>query len=75
MVADDATREAREDWRPDRAPRRYVAFQLAEVAVPRAPFAAILHRIDRLRGRPWEGARGAFHSRADLAPVSSAHSD
>jgi hypothetical protein len=31
---------------------RYVIFQLAEVAVPRALFAAILHRIDRLRGPP-----------------------
>ena len=31
---------------------RYVVFQLAEVAVPRAVFAAILYRIDRLRGPP-----------------------
>jgi hypothetical protein len=31
---------------------RYVVFQLAEVAVPRALFAAILRRIDRLRPRP-----------------------
>jgi Transposase DDE domain group 1 len=31
---------------------RYVAFQLAEVAVPRALFAVILRRIDRLRGPP-----------------------
>ncbi len=31
---------------------RYVVFQLAEVAVPRALFAAILRRIDRLRGPP-----------------------
>ena len=31
---------------------RYVVFQLAEVAVPRALFAAILHRIERLRGPP-----------------------
>ena len=29
-----------------------VTFQLAEVAVPRALFAAILRRIDRLRGPP-----------------------
>ena len=29
---------------------RYLVFQLAEVAVPRALFAAILRRIDRLRG-------------------------
>ena len=31
---------------------RYVVFQLAEVAVPRALFAAILRRIGRLRGSP-----------------------
>ena len=31
---------------------RYVVFQLAEVAVPRMLFAAILRRIDRLRGPP-----------------------
>ncbi len=31
---------------------RYVVFQLAEVAVPRALFAAILTRIERLRGPP-----------------------
>jgi hypothetical protein len=31
---------------------RYVVFQLAEVTVPRALFAAILRRIDRLRGPP-----------------------
>jgi Transposase DDE domain group 1 len=31
---------------------RYVVFQLAEVAVPRALFAEILRRIERLRPRP-----------------------
>jgi hypothetical protein len=31
---------------------RYVVFQLAEVAVPRALFATVLRRIDRLRGPP-----------------------
>jgi Transposase DDE domain group 1 len=31
---------------------RYLVFQLAEVAVPRRLFAAILRRIDRLRGPP-----------------------
>jgi hypothetical protein len=31
---------------------RYVVFQLAEVAVPRSVFAAILRRIERLRGPP-----------------------
>src|SRR4051794_5311287 len=31
---------------------RYIVLQLAKVAVPRALFAAILRRIDRLRGPP-----------------------
>ncbi len=31
---------------------RYLVFQLAEVAVPRALFAGILRRIDELRPRP-----------------------
>ena len=31
---------------------RYVVFQLAEVAVPRMLFAAILRQINRLRGPP-----------------------
>ena len=31
---------------------RYLVFQLAEVAVPRPLFAAILQRIERLRGPP-----------------------
>ncbi len=31
---------------------RYVTFQSAEVAVPRALFADILRRIDRLRPKP-----------------------
>jgi hypothetical protein len=31
---------------------RYVVFQLAEVAVPRALFEKILRRIDRLRPKP-----------------------
>jgi Transposase DDE domain group 1 len=35
---------------------RYVVFQLAEVAVPRALFAAILRGIDRLRGPPMVAA-------------------
>jgi Transposase DDE domain group 1 len=35
---------------------RYVVFQLAEVAVPRSVFAAILRRIDRLRGSPMAAA-------------------
>jgi hypothetical protein len=36
---------------------RYVVFQLAEVAVPRVVFAAILRRIDRLRVPPVAVAR------------------
>src|SRR3712207_3457225 len=35
---------------------RYLVFQLAEVAVARALFAAILRRIDRLRGPPMAAA-------------------
>src|SRR3954453_19912205 len=35
---------------------RHVVFQLAEVAVPRAFFAAIRRRIDRLRGPPMVAA-------------------
>jgi hypothetical protein len=31
---------------------RYVVFQLAEVAVPRALFAEILRRVDQLRPEP-----------------------
>jgi hypothetical protein len=37
---------------------RYLVFQLAEVAVPRALFAAILRRIDRKRGRAATGSGG-----------------
>jgi hypothetical protein len=40
------------DRRPDVRHGRYVVLQLAEVAVPLALFAAILRRIDRLRGPP-----------------------
>jgi hypothetical protein len=36
--------------RPDRAHGRYLVFQLAGVAVPRALFTAILRRIERSRG-------------------------
>jgi hypothetical protein len=31
---------------------RYVVFQLAELALPRALFAETMHRIDRLRPEP-----------------------
>jgi hypothetical protein len=66
----DATGETKEPLRVafDRWPKlefhgarivrhgRYVVFQLAEVAVPRALFVAILRRIDRLRGPPMVAA-------------------
>ena len=52
LVADDIAREAGQDGRPGRAPRPYVVFQLAEVAVQRTLFAEILRRIDRLRPSP-----------------------
>jgi hypothetical protein len=32
--------------------RRYDVFQLGEITVPRAMFAEILRRIDRIRPRP-----------------------
>jgi hypothetical protein len=51
LVAEHAMREAGQDRCSDRAPRRYVIFQLAEVAVPRALFAAILRRITWLGPR------------------------
>jgi hypothetical protein len=35
---------------------RYVMFQLAEVAMPRIMFAAVLCRINRLRGPPLAAA-------------------
>ena len=31
---------------------RYVAFQLAEMAVPRALYAEVLRRIDQLKPKP-----------------------
>jgi hypothetical protein len=52
VVPDHAAREAGEYRRPHRAARPLSRVQLAEVAVPRALFAAILRRIDRLRGPP-----------------------
>ena len=39
--------------KPDKS---HVVFQLAEVGVPRAVFAAILRRIERLRGSPMAAA-------------------
>ena len=51
MVADHPAGEAGQDRRPDLRHGRYMVFQLAEVAVPRALFADILRRIDGLRPR------------------------
>jgi hypothetical protein len=44
--------EINEERVVDRHNARYVMFQMAEVAVPRDLFAAILARIKRLRFRP-----------------------
>ena len=44
---------------------RYVFFQMAEVAVPRELFAAILERIVRLR--PLYGHRVGLHSAAEFS--------
>jgi hypothetical protein len=43
---------------------RYVMFQLAEVAVPRSLFVAILCRIDRLRGANHDGGRSRGENHA-----------
>jgi hypothetical protein len=53
---------------------RYVTFKLAEVAVPRALFADILRRIDRLRGPARGGLAGANHGApsADGEPCARA---
>jgi hypothetical protein len=52
VVAHDLAREAGEVGARIVRHGRYLVFQLAEVAVPRALFAEILRRIDRLRGPP-----------------------
>jgi hypothetical protein len=52
VVNDHAAREAGQDRRPDVRHGRYVIFQVAKVAVPRALFDAILRRIECLRGPP-----------------------
>jgi len=46
---DNDSGEIDQDWGKDRSPCRRVVFQLAEVAVPRRLFLAILCAIDRLR--------------------------
>jgi hypothetical protein len=43
---------------------KYIVFQLAEVAVPRQPFAAILKRIGRLRLAEAFGVRFAVTDKA-----------
>lgn len=46
VFADDATRDARQDPRKDRAPWAPRPFPMAEVAIPRDPFAeSLTHRI------------------------------
>jgi hypothetical protein len=49
---DDLARKAGQGRRADRAPRPLRGLPAGEVAVPRALFAVILHRIERLRGPP-----------------------
>jgi len=52
VVADQPAREADQDRRKVVSHGRYVAFQLAEVAVSRKMFAGILSLIARLRAQP-----------------------
>ena len=52
MVVDDASGEVGKDWGEGDWHSKYVTFQLAEVAVPRQLFAAILERIGRLAIQP-----------------------
>ena len=52
MVAHDLAREAGQIGARIVRHGRYIVFRLTEVGVPRALFAAILRRIDRLRGPP-----------------------
>jgi hypothetical protein len=58
VVADQPAREADQDRREGRQPRRYVTFQIAEVGVPRQMFAEILSRIARLRAPPVPACAG-----------------
>ena len=44
--------DAVQQWSMTTLRDRYVTFQIAEVAIPRALFADILRRIDRLRPKP-----------------------
>jgi hypothetical protein len=48
LVDDDVAGEAGEDGAKVISSARYVVFQMAEVAVPRGLFKAILERIHRL---------------------------
>ena len=50
MVADQPAGEADQDRRQGHGHGRYVAFQMAEIAVPRQMFVDILSLIARLRG-------------------------
>jgi hypothetical protein len=51
--------------------RRYIVLQLTEVAVPRAMFAEILRRIDRLRPGPTSHNRGSLDTGIGTGEVFS----
>jgi hypothetical protein len=52
LVADNPEREAHQDRREVVSHGRYVAFQMAEVAIPRMLFADILRLVSELRLPP-----------------------
>jgi len=53
LVADEPEGEADQDWRGKVVSHgRYVAFQMAEVAIPRQMFQEILRLIAELRPQP-----------------------
>jgi hypothetical protein len=52
LVADESEGKADQDRREGRQPRRYVIFQMAEVAIPRQMFQEILRLIAELRPQP-----------------------
>ena len=52
LVADEPEGEADQDRREGRQPRPLVAFQMAEVAIPRQMFQEILRLIAELRPQP-----------------------
>jgi hypothetical protein len=52
LVADELEGKADQDRREGGEPRRYVFFQMAEVAIPRQMFQEILRLIAELRRQP-----------------------